>query len=53
MAEVERSKIKKVQDQHQLSNPEARMNPKKHKCKLEEVVQNEMAADVRCCRGPL
>lgn len=51
--EVERSEIEKIQDEHQLSDPEARMNPEKHKCKLEEVVQNEVAADVRCCSGPL
>lgn len=53
MAKVKQSKVEKVQDKYQLRNPEARMNPKKHECGLEEVVQNEVAADVGGCSGPL
>ena len=51
--EIECSQIEKVQDQYQLSDPEAGIDPKQHKSGLENIIQNKVAAGICCCIGPV
>jgi len=49
MAEVEEGKVEEVDDQDELSPEELGADKEHNECKLQEVVENEMAPDAGSC----
>ena len=47
MAEVERRQVERVDHEHQLADPEIGVHPQKDKRRREEVVHDEVRANIR------
>ena len=46
MPEVERRQVKRVDNQHQLADPEVGVHPQKNKCGHKEIVYDEVRTNV-------
>ena len=47
MPEVERRQVERVNNEHQLANPEMGVNPQENECGREEIVHDEVRTDIR------